>query len=250
MIFNFPNQTMDMLAEEIMVLKELDVDQVTYYPLMISSHTRREIEERCGKRSKLDGREAYNYIVDQLAGQYRCESVWCFSKKTGLCDEYIVSRDEYVGVGVGSWSYIKGALCHNTFSVRDYIRRAESDQPLVTACRVFSKRDQMRYMFMLTLIGGSASLSEMEDKVGPHFLPYLGGELLSLLLTGALVIRDGRLVLTRRGRYYWVILLGTLFSVVGDYRNACSSSDDSAPVLQESIPLNEPEQVCDVGVPA
>ena len=250
MIFNFPNQTMEMLAEEIEAIKELDVDQVTYYPLMISSHKRKEIEERCGKKHKLGDRKAYDFIVDQLAGQYRCESVWCFSKRAGLADEYIVSRDEYVGVGVGSWGYIKGTLYHNTFSVQDYVQRAESDQSLIAACRVFSERDRICYMFMLTLIGGSASLSDLEDKVGTHFWPYLGGELLFLLLTGALVVRDGKLVLTRKGRYYWVILLGTLFSVVGDYRNMCSSLDDSATVPQKCIPLNKPGQVCDIGAPA
>ncbi|UCF16828.1 MAG: coproporphyrinogen III oxidase family protein [Phycisphaerales bacterium] len=250
MIFNFPNQTMEMLAEEIKVLRELDVDQVTYYPLMISNHKQKEIEEKCGKRYRLDGRKAYDFIVDQLADQYPCESVWCFSKQAGLSDEYIVSRDEYIGVGAGSWGYIKRALYHNTCSVQDYIQRGESDRCPITVCRVFSKRDHMRYMFMLTLIAGSVSLSEIENKVGNHFWLFLGSELLFLLLIGAIVIRDGKLVLTRRGRYYWVILMGTLFSVVGDYRDMCSSSDDSKFVLQKSGPLSRPRQICDIRAPA
>lgn len=144
-----------------------------------------------------------------------------------MIDEYIVSHDEYIGVGPGSWGYIKGAMYYNTFSVQDYIQRGESDQSPITACRVFSKRERMRYMFLLTLIAGSASMSDLENKVGKHFRLFLGGELLFLLLTGALVIRDGKLVLTRRGRYYWVVLMGTMFSVVGDYRNTYSSSDNS-----------------------
>ena len=223
MIFNFPNQTMEMLAEEIKTLKALDVDQITYYPLMISNFKQKEIEEECGKVHNRYERKAYDFIVDQLAGQYRCESVWCFSKQAGMIDEYIVSHDEYIGVGPGSWGYIKGAMYYNTFSVQDYIQRGESDQSPITACRVFSKRERMRYMFLLTLIAGSASMSDLENKVGKHFRLFLGGELLFLLLTGALVIRDGKLVLTRRGRYYWVVLMGTMFSVVGDYRNTYSS---------------------------
>ena len=227
MIFNFPNQTMEMLAEDIKALKALNVDQVTYYPLMISNFKKKEIEKECGKGHNLHERQAYDFIVDQLAGQYRCESVWCFSKQAELIDEYIVSHDEYIGVGPGSWGYIKGAVYHNTFSVQDYIQRGESDQSPITACRDFSKRDRMRYMFMLALIAGSASLSDIKNKVGNHFWLFLGGELLFLLLMGALVVRDGKLVLTRKGRYYWVILMGTLFSVVGDYRNMYASSDES-----------------------
>ena len=228
MIFNFPNQTMDMLAEEISVLKALNVDQITYYPLMISNFKQKEIEETCGKGESLDKRKAYDFIVDQLAGQYHCESVWCFSKQAGLIDEYIVSHDEYIGVGPGSWGYIKGAMYNNTFSVEEYIQRGQANQSPIMACRRFSTRERMRYLFVLALIGGSLSLADMKEKVGHHFWLFLGGELLFLFLAGALVIHHGKLMLTRKGRYYWVILMGTLFSVVGDYRNAHASQEDAA----------------------
>ncbi|MFC1761370.1 coproporphyrinogen III oxidase family protein [Planctomycetota bacterium] len=227
MIFNFPNQTLEMLAEDIKAIKALNVDQVTYYPLMISNFKQQEIEEKCGKGHNRHERKAYDFIVDQLTDQYQCESVWCFSKQAGLIDEYIVNHDEYIGVGPGSWGYINGAMYYNTFSVQDYIQRVESNRSPITACRDFSKRERMRYMFLLTLITGSASLSDIRNKVDNRFWLFLVAELLFLLLTGALVIRDSRLVLTRKGRYYWVILMGTLFSVVGDYRDMYASSDDS-----------------------
>jgi coproporphyrinogen III oxidase-like Fe-S oxidoreductase len=248
MIFNFPNQTIEMLAEEIKALKALHLDQVTYYPLMISNCKQKEIEEKCGKGQNLHVRKAYDFIVNQLADQYRCESVWCFSKQAELIDEYIASRDEYIGVGPGSWSYIKGIMYHNTFSVQDYIQRGESDQSPITACRVFSKRDHTRYQFMLALIAGSTSLSDIRNKVGNRFWLFFGGELLFLILIGALVVHDGKLVLTHKGRYYWVILMGTLFSVVGDYRNMYSSSGDSTLVFRKFAPLSKPWQTFNIRV--
>ena len=54
------------------------------------------------------------------------------------------------------------------------------------------------------------------------------------LLLGALVIRNGKLVLTPRGRYHWVVLMGTLFSVVGDYRNLHASIDTTTVLLPKS----------------
>jgi len=246
MIFNFPNQTMEMLAEDIKVLKALDVDQVTYYPLMISNSKQKEIEEECGKGHNRHERQAYDFIVDQLTDQYQCESVWCFSKQAGLIDEYIVSHNEYIGVGPGSWGYINGAMYYNTFSIQDYIQKGQSGQSPITAYRDFSKRDRMRYMFMLALIAGSASLSDMKNKLGNHFWLFLGAELLCLLLTGALVVRDGRLVLTGKGRYYWVILMGTMFSVVGDYRDTYVPSDDSTLLFQKFAPLSRPRQACSI----
>jgi len=236
MIFNFPNQTMDMLAEEIRALKALDVDQVTYYPLMISNFKQKEIEETCGKGQSLHKRKAYDFIVDQLSDQYHCESVWCFSKQAKLIDEYIVSHDEYIGVGPGSWGYVNGAMYHNTFSVQDYIRRGRLDQSPITGFRHFSKRERMRYTFILEMITGSSSLCDIKNKVGGRFWLFLGPELLLLLLTGALVIRRGQLVLTRKGRYYWVILMGTMFSVVGDYRNMLASSEEATFPLRTPVP--------------
>jgi coproporphyrinogen III oxidase-like Fe-S oxidoreductase len=130
-------------------------------------------------------------------------------------------------------------MYYNTFSVQDYIQKIESDQSPITACRVFSKRDRIRYMFMLALIAGSMNLSEIENKVGKHFWLFLGSELLFLLLTGALVVRSGKLVLTRKGRYYWVIMMGTMFSVVGDYRDMCASPDDSTRSIPEICSIEQ-----------
>jgi coproporphyrinogen III oxidase-like Fe-S oxidoreductase len=255
MIFNFPNQTMEILAEDVKALKALDVDQVTYYPLMISNCKQKEIEEECGKGHNLNERQAYDFIVDQLTGQYRSESVWCFSKQAESIDEYIVNHDEYIGVGPGyigvgpgSWGYINGSMYYNTFSVQDYIKRGESDQSPITACRDFSKRDRMRYKFMLALIAGSLSLSDIKTKVGNHFRLFLGGELLFLLSMGALVVRDNKLVLTRKGRYYWVILMGTMFSAVGDYRDMHAPSDDSILLFRKYVPLSKSRQIYNIRV--
>lgn len=49
MIFNFPNQTEQILAADIKTLKEIKADQVTYYPLIVSKSKNEEIAERCGK---------------------------------------------------------------------------------------------------------------------------------------------------------------------------------------------------------
>ncbi|MCF7976303.1 MAG: coproporphyrinogen III oxidase family protein [Phycisphaerae bacterium] len=249
MIFNFPNQTMEMLAQELEVLKALDVNQITYYPLMISNFKQKEIEKECGKGHGLNKQKAYDLIVEQLSGQYQCASVWCFSKQAEMIDEYIVSHDEYVGVGPGSWSYVKGAMYNNTFSVQDYIRRCESDQSPMMACRQFSARERMRYLFVLALITGSSSLSDMKSRVGSNFWMFLGSEVLFLRLTGVLVIRQGRLELTRKGRYLWAVLMGALFSVVGDYRNTYAPSDES-PLLVRTLVPQSALPVRAMGVPS
>ena len=117
-------------------------------------------------------------------------------------------------------------MYYNAFSVKDYIRRMEAGESPVTACRRFSKLERMRYTLLLSLLTGSIGITEFKQKAGRHCWLYLSIDLLGLMLLGALVIRDGQLVLTRRGRYYWVILMGTLFAVVGDYREAYAKELD------------------------
>lgn len=227
MIFGFPNQTKDMLVSDVETLRSLDLDQVTYYPMMISRFKIQEMTESCGVCQGLHKKDAYEFIVEQLTGQYRCESMWCFSKQKEAIDEYIVNHDEYVGVGPGSWGFIRGTMYHNSFSIRDYIVRGQSGQSPITAYKTFTKLERVQYRFVLGLITGSLSLADIKKRIGRSFWCLLGHELMFLFLTGALVMRKGKLVLTRRGRFYWLTLLGTMFAVVGDYRNAHGDADSS-----------------------
>lgn len=57
------------------------------------------------------------------------------------------------------------------------------------------------------------------DKYGKRLGLYLCPKLLFLFITRAAVFRDNNIVLTARGRYYWLSIMSTLFSTLGDYRD-------------------------------
>jgi coproporphyrinogen III oxidase-like Fe-S oxidoreductase len=230
MIFNFPNWTEQMLAEDIRIIKELKADQVTYYPFIVSNFKKEQIAERCGKIDYRQEKRLYQLVAEQLSDTYNQESVWCFSDKKGLIDEYIVDHDEYVGLGPGSWGYINGTMYSNTFSVQHYISALSRDKHPVTAYRSFSQRERMHYYLLLKLLDGSLNLSSMKKEYGSRFWLYLWPELLFLLITRAAIFRDNNISLTPRGRYYWVLLMRTLFSLVGDHRTIHTSLDAAAMV--------------------
>lgn len=225
MIFNFPNQTEQMLAEDIKIIKEAKVDQITWYPLLASISKKKEIAERCGKVNYKREKRLYRLIVEQLTDTYNQQSVWCFSNKKGLIDEYIVGHDEYVGVGTGAWGHINGTMYSNTFSVQQYIRMLKENKSPVTGRRSFSYFEKMRYDFLLKLFGGTVSLSDIKKKYGNRFWFYFGKELLFLLIIRAITFQNSNIILTPKGRYYWLILMRTLFSVAGDYREIHVSLD-------------------------
>ncbi|MFH0958334.1 MAG: radical SAM protein, partial [Pseudomonadota bacterium] len=89
MIFNFPTQTIEMLRKDIAVIKEIKADQVTFYPLMVSDMTRRELSKRFGEISYAQEKRFYEEIYNLLRNDYSTGTAWCFSKKKSMIDEYI-----------------------------------------------------------------------------------------------------------------------------------------------------------------
>ena len=225
MIFNFPKQTEQMLLADIEIIKDINPDQITYYPLIVSETQKKEIIQNCGTIDYKNEKKLYKTLVRQLADYYNQESIWCFSNKNGLIDEYIVDHNEYIGIGAGAQGYTRGTLYFNTFSIQQYISLTNQNIPTVTATRKFSYIERMRFHFLLKLLAGNLSISDMKQKFGSLFKICLGRELLFFTANRAITFKNNCIQLTPRGRYYWVILMRSLFSVVGDYRQSQMSLD-------------------------
>jgi menaquinone C8-methyltransferase len=224
MIFNFPTQTMSMLERDLEIIQEIQADQVTFYPLMVSEMTKRELARRFGPISYNQERLFYERIVEMLHNDYSCGTAWCFSRKKSMIDEYIVDYDEYVGAGSGSFGYVNGACVANTFSVPDYIRSVEQGKLPILAKKNFSKREQIHYDFMMKLFGTSLNLAKAEKKFQGLFAKTLWKEIPLFKLIGALIQENGALHLTPRGQYLWVIMMREFFTGVNNFRDICRAS--------------------------
>ncbi len=220
MIFNFPTQTMAMLDRDLDILQDLQADQATFYPLMVSEITRAELARRFGPISYRQERSFYHRICDALQSNYRPGTAWCFSRSQGMIDEYIVDYDEYVGVGSGSFGYVDGSVRVNTFSVPEYIDRVNGGRVPLEGRKDFSPAERIEYDFMMKLFGITLDLTEMERKHGSAAMSRLWPKVAALRLMGA-VRRDGEtLRLTRKGQYYWVIMMREFFTGVNNFRDA------------------------------
>jgi coproporphyrinogen III oxidase-like Fe-S oxidoreductase len=229
MIFNFPGQTERMLAADVEAVAELAADQVTWYPLMLSETKKQQFNGGDGRIDFARERRLYEMLVDGLADAYRQESVWCFSKKAGLIDEYPVTHEEYLGVGPGALGYVDGTLCVNTFSITDYIRRVDEHGFSLASVRRFSPAEQMRFDLLLKLLSGRMDIRAMREKHGRRLWLHLWPEMLFLLATRAAVRQNGHIALTRKGRYYWLTVMRTLFSMLGQYRDSHADPDSPTP---------------------
>ena len=224
LIFNFPNQTLAMLLDDIKIVKDIKADQVTFYPLMVSRSNKKLLQARYGKISYLQERRFYKRITGELSNLYRQASAWCFSRKEGMIDEYILDHDEYAGLGAGSFGYINGTIYSNTFSVENYIELVQRGLLPVAARKSFFKQERVRYEILMRLFGNTLSLDDLSKKYRRLFWFHFWKKI--FIATGAATCRKDQLLLTLKGQYYLVILMREFFSGVNNLREIRTSGDN------------------------
>ncbi|MCK7468391.1 MAG: hypothetical protein MZU91_09970 [Desulfosudis oleivorans] len=124
MIFNFPEQTEAMLEADLAILLKLNMEQITFYPLMVSTLTQRLMQETLGEVNFRREKNFFKLILRRLEADYDSSSAWCFSRKKAaqsLIDEYVVDFDEYAGLGSGAIGFLNGVCYANTFDIEQYI---------------------------------------------------------------------------------------------------------------------------------
>jgi menaquinone C8-methyltransferase len=220
MIYNFPIQTRSMLDYDLKILLDILPDQITFYPLMISTGRRKQIESIMGPM--IPGRERlfYRIITASLEPFYEPNSAWCFSRGgSPMIDEYIVGGEEYVGAGSGAFGLIGGAIYANTFSLDEYTRALGGGRLPVKSYKAFSIKELARYSFLMSLFGLKLDLNTFRQRFGNSIWRLLGPECLFFILAGALYRTSSTLELTERGRYYWVVMMREFFTGVDNFRD-------------------------------
>ena len=221
MIFNFPEQTAEMLNNDIDIINNLNVDQATFYPLMSSSSVKNKIILTMGKHTQNNEKIFYKQISRKLSQKYKLSSAWCFTLKGNMIDEYIVTRDNYIGVGAGSFSYLKEGMFATTFSIPQYIDNVKSGISPITMGNNFKKKEKILYYMLMSLFGGKMQIKHIRKSFGFFWFLYLFFELSFLLLSRGITINKGSLIVTEKGRYYMVALMRDFFTMVNNIREQC-----------------------------
>lgn len=224
MIFNFPDQSVQMLEEDLAILLKLKMEQITFYPLMVSTMTQRLMQETIGEVNFNREKSLFKLILRRLEAQYESSSAWCFSRKKTkdlLIDEYVVDYDEYAGLGSGAIGYLHGICYANTFDIDEYISNLDQGKLALQAARKFDLPDQMRYDFLMKFFSTKLDIPAMEKKYSGVFLKSLWKEMAAFTLAGSFRYFSPNMHLTPRGRYYWVIMMREFFIAVNNFRDYC-----------------------------
>jgi menaquinone C8-methyltransferase len=251
MIFNLPDQTPDMLDHDLSVLLDLQVDQVSFYPLMTAPTARRKMEKTLGNADPARRHEFFERILDAMRTDYHASSAWCFSRKgfspgdpaQRMIDEYIIDQSDYVGVGSGAFSYVNGWMYSTTFSLNQYRHRLAQGRSAITRSKCLSIRERMRYDYLVRLFGLSLSRESIKRKYGRSFWMLLAPELLSMRLLRATRYDQAidSIVLTDKGMYCWVLMMAEFFNAVNMFRDAMRQH-----IREELEDLNPPQTLVPV----
>jgi len=220
-VFNFPGQSIESFAADVAAFKELGIDQATFYPLMASPHKKDAMERRFNQVDTSREKEFYNIILAELYdGGYQASTAWCFSRGERMIDEYIIDYDDYIGIGAGSVSMLRGNFYVNTFSLERYDNFIDNGELPIIGWRKLSERENLRYYLLTKLFGGEIDGDKFRRRFQAGIESKLWRELLFFRLLG-LVEGKNRLAVTRRGMHPVSIMMRDFFASLNSLREYC-----------------------------
>ncbi len=221
LIFNFPSQTPENFRRDVATFKELDVDQVTFYPLMPSPHKMNALERRFRSIDTSRELEFYDIILNEVydAG-YQASTAWCFSRGDRQIDEYIIDYDDYVGVGAGSVSFMQGHIYVNSFSLDRYDAMISGGELPVVRWNRLTEREARRYYMLTKLFGMHLDPARFAARFGGDANRLLGPEL-AFFRTFGLVTGDDQITVTRQGMYAVSCMMKEFFASLNGLREYC-----------------------------
>lgn len=221
MIFGFRGQDLEMLQRDMDLLVELNPRQITTYPLMVTSQTRKSVKQTIAAKG-IELADQYAVIMNTLGNHYRQLTSWTFGRThdEGF-DEYVVDHDEYLGVGSGAFSFLGSSLYVNTFSLRRYNERIKEGKTGVERRRQFDKHAVLQYRLLLGLFSARLSRKYFREVHGVDLDKALFKEMLGLLIAGA--IKDNpedpdNLIVTDAGKFLGLVMMKAFYSGMDNVR--------------------------------
>ena len=142
-MFALPGQTSNDFKNDLEIISDTFVDQITNYPLFTFPYS------SVGEYRKLINVEMPNIFIrkkmyflvhDYLMRKgYNRVSVWSFKKHAETPRYSSVTRERYIGFGPGAGSYYDSAFTLNTFSITEYIASVRERGHAVALEMPFSK---------------------------------------------------------------------------------------------------------------
>ncbi len=206
LMFALPKQTMTDWQETVKNIIALQPEHISAYSLMIEEGT--PFFDRYEKgllepaSEKLD-REMYHWAVDYLAEMgYEQYEISNFAKKgrQSRHNRIYWQAEEYLGMGLGSHSYMEGTRFHNTYDLQAYIKAKGDASLLKEEVEIITETDALaEFMFLGLRLTEGVSFDRFRARFGRELYEIYGTQVRELVEAGLLVEDAKGIRLTRRG---------------------------------------------------
>lgn len=206
LMFALPKQTMTDWQETVKNIIALQPEHISAYSLMIEEGT--PFFDRYEKgllepaSEKLD-REMYHWAVDYLAEMgYEQYEISNFAKKgrQSRHNRIYWQAEEYLGMGLGSHSYMEGTRFHNTYDLQAYIKAKGDASLLKEEVEVITETDALaEFMFLGLRLTEGVSFDRFRARFGRELYEIYGTQVRELVEAGLLAEDAKGIRLTRRG---------------------------------------------------
>jgi len=198
MIFNLPGQTLALLERDLDVLERLDLDQVSFYPLMTAPGARHKMEKSMGRSDESLRHAMYERI---LAGCCRATAGFGLVLLAGPGHVRRVHHRPgrlRRGRQRGLQLRRRADVLHDVFA-RALLPARGRGMSGITQHRTLGAAERMRYDYLVRLFGGELRRDYVERRYGRSFWLRLAPELASMRLIGATRHDGDAIRLTHRG---------------------------------------------------
>ena len=215
MIFALPDQTCAEVEEAGRALVDLNLDQISAYPLFLFPYTQMGRSDRAdkGKRTGILRRKKMLGILESVfyGADFERTSSWAFTKK-GIPKYCSVTVPLYVGLGASGGTYLKDIFYLNTFSVGEYIDALNRGSSPIALSLNLSESMQMAGWLYWRIYETRFSKAAFNRRFGKDFDATYGRLVKALGLAGFLSESNGEIVLSDRGTF-WLHAFEDLFSI-------------------------------------
>lgn len=204
LMFALPGQTMEDWQETVRNIVALGPEHISAYSLILEEGTpffdRYEKGELEPAAEELD-REMYHWAVEYLAEMgYEQYEISNFAKAGGQSRHNRIywQAEEYLGLGLGSHSYMNGERFHNTYDLREYIEGEgflwKEDAESITAEDALAE-----FMFLGLRLTEGVSFERFQERFGQGMKNIYGSQIEELVKEGLLEEDERGIRLTKKG---------------------------------------------------
>lgn len=206
LMFALPNQTMEDWQETVKNIVTLEPEHISAYSLIIEEGTpfydRFEKGELEPVTEDLD-REMYHWAVDYLAEKgYEQYEISNFAKKgrRSRHNRIYWQAEEYLGMGLGSHSYMEGERFHNIYDLQEYIIANGDVSLLKEEIEIITEEDALaEFMFLGLRLTEGVSFDRFRERFEQEMKNIYGEQIEELVKDGLLEEDETGIRLTQRG---------------------------------------------------